>query len=251
MFERSIAGLARAADRMAMASDSETLAALVQEEIAALVGESKAAFGYLRISVLPLCPPVVFPCHAIARDCAADFADHVLRTGELRVAEAGGRVSAIAPRGQLGVLLQNFSLEQAWLIVSGRSLLGSNHALFAFRESPTPLSADDWANLSVRINVLVGSICHLLIEENWRDIGEAISEHHRSVRLRLAVSDRLNDGEIEVVQLILAGHRIATIAELLFLSPHTVRNRLKRVFRSLDVRSQAELVTLLRSMSQT
>ena len=35
----------------------------------------------------------------------------------------------------------------------------------------------------------------------------------------------LTSREIEVVDLLLLGHRVATIASMLFVSPHTVRNR--------------------------
>ena len=56
------------------------------------------------------------------------------------------------------------------------------------------------------------------------------------------------DAEIEVVDLLLLGHRVATIASLLFVSPHTVRNRLKSIFPKLGVHSQVELVRLARGM---
>ncbi len=58
----------------------------------------------------------------------------------------------------------------------------------------------------------------------------------------------LTSREIEVVDLLLLGHRVATIASLLFVSPHTVRNRLKSIFPKLGVHSQVELVRLARGM---
>lgn len=57
---------------------------------------------------------------------------------------------------------------------------------------------------------------------------------------------RLTDREMEVVELLLEGHRVATIAAELYLSPHTVRNRLKSIFRKTGTSSQAELVHLAR-----
>ncbi len=57
----------------------------------------------------------------------------------------------------------------------------------------------------------------------------------------------LSPREREVVVLLLEGHRVSTIAQRLFLSPHTVRNHLKAIFRKAKVGSQAELVDLGRS----
>ena len=54
--------------------------------------------------------------------------------------------------------------------------------------------------------------------------------------------------EIEVIELLLMGHRVTTIASMLFVSPHTVRNRLKSIFPKLGVHSQVELVRLARGM---
>ncbi|MGE0680165.1 MAG: helix-turn-helix transcriptional regulator [Candidatus Binatia bacterium] len=51
----------------------------------------------------------------------------------------------------------------------------------------------------------------------------------------------------EVVRCLLAGYRVPTIARLLGVSPHTVRNHLKLAFRRLGVRSQQELIERLRS----
>lgn len=47
--------------------------------------------------------------------------------------------------------------------------------------------------------------------------------------------------EREVVDLLAEGARVVTIARTLALSPHTVRNHLKAVFRKLNVRGQQEL----------
>jgi DNA-binding CsgD family transcriptional regulator len=54
--------------------------------------------------------------------------------------------------------------------------------------------------------------------------------------------------EREVVALLVAGDRVPAIAELLHISPHTVRNHLKSVFRKLDVGSQSELIQRIRSL---
>lgn len=60
-----------------------------------------------------------------------------------------------------------------------------------------------------------------------------------------ATADTAEDGltgrEREVVDLLASGARVVTIAQQLGLSPHTVRNHLKSVFRKLNLRGQHEL----------
>ncbi len=60
----------------------------------------------------------------------------------------------------------------------------------------------------------------------------------------LTASDRtqLTARELEVLELLVAGQRVAQIAPLLFISKETVRNHLKSMFRKLDTHSQAELI---------
>lgn len=54
-------------------------------------------------------------------------------------------------------------------------------------------------------------------------------------------SNGLSAREREVVELLANGARVVTIARQLQLSPHTVRNHLKSVFRKLNVHGQHEL----------
>lgn len=61
--------------------------------------------------------------------------------------------------------------------------------------------------------------------------------------------DLLSRRERDVVTHLLQGHRVVSIAELLDVSEHTVRNHLKSIFRKLGVHSQAELVDRLHSTS--
>ena len=51
----------------------------------------------------------------------------------------------------------------------------------------------------------------------------------------------LSTREREVVDLLANGARVVTIAQQLQLSPHTVRNHLKSVFRKLNLHGQHEL----------
>lgn len=62
--------------------------------------------------------------------------------------------------------------------------------------------------------------------------------------------EELSRREREVIELLLGGHRVVTIADELCLSPHTVRNHLKSIFRKLSVHSQAELVDLFRGRAR-
>ena len=63
---------------------------------------------------------------------------------------------------------------------------------------------------------------------------------------RLASLD-LTTRETEIVAMLLRGHRVSTIAERLYLSPHTIRNHLKAVIHKLQVTSQVELVATVRA----
>jgi two-component system response regulator HydG/two-component system response regulator AtoC len=59
----------------------------------------------------------------------------------------------------------------------------------------------------------------------------------------------LSPRELEVLELIRNGYRVATVARRLFISPHTVRNHLKRIFLKLEVGSQAELLEKLKPLN--
>jgi two-component system, NarL family, nitrate/nitrite response regulator NarL len=69
-----------------------------------------------------------------------------------------------------------------------------------------------------------------------------------SPRLRLEAHpeiETLSPREREVLEHIVSGHRVPTIARDLFISPHTVRNHLKSIFQKIGVGSQVELVEWL------
>ncbi len=53
---------------------------------------------------------------------------------------------------------------------------------------------------------------------------------------------RLTRREYEVMQRVLVGDDVSAIGTVLYISPHTVRNHLKAIYRKLDVRSRVELV---------
>ena len=57
----------------------------------------------------------------------------------------------------------------------------------------------------------------------------------------------LSTRQWEVVTRLLRGQRVSTIAREMYLSPSTVRNHLAAIYRKVGVRSQAELLELLRA----
>ena len=57
----------------------------------------------------------------------------------------------------------------------------------------------------------------------------------------------LSGRETEIVDRLRTGQRVRSIAKAMYLSEHTVRNHLKRIFRKLGVSSQDELIELARA----
>ncbi len=89
---------------------------------------------------------------------------------------------------------------------------------------------------------------------DWLDLGAIAARFHEQVRriaaMRLALLDarrseqsraRLTSRERDVLELFLAGFGVASIAQRLFVSPHTVRSHMKRLFAKFGVSSQREL----------
>jgi PAS domain S-box-containing protein len=61
---------------------------------------------------------------------------------------------------------------------------------------------------------------------------------------------QLSPREREILGELVAGLRVPAIASKLFISPHTVRNHLKSMYRKLDVPDQAALIERIRSLSR-
>jgi DNA-binding CsgD family transcriptional regulator len=59
--------------------------------------------------------------------------------------------------------------------------------------------------------------------------------------------DSLSPRESEIVQLLMEGRRVSSIAKSLCISPHTVRSHLQSTYRKLEVGSQAELIDKLKA----
>jgi DNA-binding CsgD family transcriptional regulator len=62
-----------------------------------------------------------------------------------------------------------------------------------------------------------------------------------------AVLEHLSQREKQVLAELLAGSRVPAIAKCLHISPHTVRNHLKSMYRKLGVGTQSELIERVRS----
>jgi PAS domain S-box-containing protein len=76
----------------------------------------------------------------------------------------------------------------------------------------------------------------------WLDALSALDAQRQR---RNEVFERLTPREAEIVESIASGMAVASVARSLGISPNTVRNHLKSVFRKLGVRSQAELLSRL------
>lgn len=61
----------------------------------------------------------------------------------------------------------------------------------------------------------------------------------------------LSNREREILEHLMTGSRVPAIAEQLFISPNTVRNHLKAIYRKVDVSSQSELIELVRGLGKS
>jgi PAS domain S-box-containing protein len=62
--------------------------------------------------------------------------------------------------------------------------------------------------------------------------------------------EHLSVREREILVELISGKRVPAIAKDLFISPHTVRNHLKSMYRKLDLSSQAELIEFVRGLPE-
>jgi len=95
------------------------------------------------------------------------------------------------------------------------------------------------------------------LEQGMQKIADLVKElgmvapdagrHHPEVE---AILGQLSARERQIVELLLASRRVPGIAATLAISPHTVRNHLKAVFRKLGVHSQEALLEMLRSAAE-
>jgi PAS domain S-box-containing protein len=84
--------------------------------------------------------------------------------------------------------------------------------------------------------------CSACVPSASKPLAEALDAQHQQ---RIEIFERLTRREAEIVESIANGLAVASVARSLRISPNTVRNHLKSVFRKLGVRSQAELLSRL------
>lgn len=104
-----------------------------------------------------------------------------------------------------------------------------------------PSAADTHAELTLLLRVLTEAIDRIATPARpTPDAGEPgegpVNGDHGAT-----YAGELSAREREVLALLLAGRRVSTTARELYLSEHTVRNHLKRIYRKLGVHSLGEL----------
>jgi PAS domain S-box-containing protein len=98
------------------------------------------------------------------------------------------------------------------------------------------------SGLAAGLERIAGELQTLSLFAGSRGIGE-VPPDHPDIAL-------LSPREREILSELVAGQRVPAIASKLFISPHTVRNHLKSIYRKLDVPNQAALINRIRSFVQ-
>jgi PAS domain S-box-containing protein len=88
---------------------------------------------------------------------------------------------------------------------------------------------------------IAGELQTLSLFAGAAGIGE-VPSNHPDIAL-------LSPREREILSHLITGMRVPVIAEKLFISPHTVRNHLKSIYRKLEVPNQAALIERIRSLA--
>ena len=89
---------------------------------------------------------------------------------------------------------------------------------------------------------IIGSIGATLAQADMPSSSSCLSSHVSEQELLRTLPPQSR----KTLEYFLAGYRVSTIAQLLKLSPHTIRNHLKAAFRKVGVHSQQELIEYLR-----
>ncbi len=104
-----------------------------------------------------------------------------------------------------------------------------------------PMGADD-GSLSAELAGVATKLQSMAFAASLVDPWTAPLDHR--------VLAELSEREREVLLHLMGGTRVATIADKLFISPHTVRNHLKAIYRKLGVKSQIELIEMVRGIEK-
>lgn len=132
-------------------------------------------------------------------------------------------------RDEIGLLVADGA--EGWLVLS-----------LARRLRRPPFSENDVAALEAAFPLIRAAVLR-----QWRAGGSADAPAQEAAledRLALFGADSLSPREAEVVQLILKGHSTPTAAEVLGISPGTVKVHRRHAYAKLDVTSQSELFSL-------
>ena len=84
-------------------------------------------------------------------------------------------------------------------------------------------------------------IAAVVSDGSYDDVHAATVQHDGKPTSQPGHVSPLSPRERQIVELLASGARVVTIARRLQLSPHTVRNHLKSIFRKLNLRGQHEL----------
>lgn len=80
---------------------------------------------------------------------------------------------------------------------------------------------------------------------NESSIDSAKSTSNYEALSRIADKRGLTARETEIVLLVSQGYSAKTIAEMLYLSPETIRTHIKRIYRKLEVHSKQDIIKLV------
>jgi DNA-binding CsgD family transcriptional regulator len=86
----------------------------------------------------------------------------------------------------------------------------------------------------------------LELERGVRQLSDAIESYRRP-----GLASQLSSREQDVLHLLREGYRPRSIAEILHVSPLTVRNHLKAIFKKTGTHSQEELITMSRRLADS
>ena len=127
--------------------------------------------------------------------------------------------------------------------------------VFRFLEKPTPLPAlrdalaaalRERARRQATTRLIEAAQAHAALAGEEPASPAEPSIETTTLALTPEIRRLLSVREREVMTQLADGYRVSEIAARLFISPHTVRNHLKALFRKLDVHSQDELIRLAR-----
>lgn len=245
-----------AARRIAIAEDPHYLLTLI--DAAPLLAAGAADAHGLRSAAFESAPtPIgIFDLSGHFLDCNDAMADFFGRTraelmgtsrAELR---ADGR-SALSPELSAALLsgaVEALSFEETYRHADGRRLEALTSVAIHFGEDGDPeyfvaeITARNPAGAPIAAPTVV------LDAHRAEDLARAAAL--RTARARLVERFSLTERDDELLDLLLRGHRVASIASEMFLASGTVRNNLSTLYHRVGVTGQAELLEMLHELAE-